>query len=178
MAKRIKLLSAFFTVSTILLFLIYNKTKNAFFLSCTITAGTFAYHFLMRLCVGWIIDHIMHNRANLNHPWYRLHKYESKLYTWLKIKKWKQRMPTYSPELFDTSNRSYAEIAQSMCQAEVVHECIMILSFLPVLAVPFFGAFWVFFLTSVAAAFYDSIFVMIQRYNRPRIIKLMQIKKY
>ena len=28
-------------------------------------------------------------------------------------------------------------------------------------------------LLATASAFYDSIFVMIQRYNRPRIIKLM-----
>ena len=176
MAKKIKLLATLFTVSTILLFFIYSNSKNPFWLSSTITAGTFSYHFLMRLCVGWIIDLIMHNRANLDNPWYQLHKFETKLYTWLKIKKWKRKMPTYSPELFDASKRSYAEIAQSMCQAEIVHECIMILSFLPVLLVPLFGAFWVFFLTSTAAAFYDSIFVMIQRYNRPRIIKLMYKK--
>ena len=36
------------------------------------------------------------------------------------------------------------------------------------------GEFWVFFITSLVAAIFDSIFVMLQRYNRPRIMKLLK----
>lgn len=176
MAKKMRLLAALFTGTAILFFIIYCKSRASFWLSSTITAGTFAYHLLMRLCVGWIIDRIMHNRANLDHTWFQPLKFESKLYNWLKIRKWKRTMPTYSPELFDASKRSYAEIAQAMCQAEIVHECNMLLSFLPVFTAIFWGDFWVFFLTSTAAALYDSIFVMMQRYNRPRIIRLIRKK--
>ena len=39
------------------------------------------------------------------------------------------------------------------------------------LASIFFGAFWVFFLTSLAGCLLDLGFVIIQRFNRPRILK-------
>ena len=63
-----------------------------------------------------------------------------------------------------------------MCGAEVVHEIIMVLSFIPLLfAIPF-GVFPVFFITSVIASLVDFVFVIVQRYNRPRIIKLIRHK--
>ena len=66
------------------------------------------------------------------------------------------------------------EIAQAMCQAELVHETIVILSFVPVAFSAVFGAFWVFLITSLCAAAFDLMFVIIQRYNRPRIIRLIK----
>ena len=165
------------TSAAILLTVSYTFLEYHFLLSVTITAWTFAYHFIMRLLVGWIINRIMHNQANCYHQWYKLKKFEIKLYRFLKIRKWKRKLPTYSPELFDTSKHSYIEIAQAMCQAEIVHECIIVLSFLPVFLAVFFGSFWVFLLTSIAAASFDSLFVMIQRFNRPRILKLAQQTK-
>jgi glycosyl-4,4'-diaponeurosporenoate acyltransferase len=38
--------------------------------------------------------------------------------------------------------------------------------------VPAFGAFWVFLITSVLSALMDLLFAIMQRYNRPRILKL------
>ena len=61
-----------------------------------------------------------------------------------------------------------------MCQAECVHETNIVLSFLPIFAVHWFGAAPVFIATSVCAAMIDLAFVIIQRYNRPRIVSLMQ----
>lgn len=55
-----------------------------------------------------------------------------------------------------------------MCQAELVHETNMALSFLPLIAVRWFGAFYVFLLTSVCGA----LFVIMQRYNRTRVVKI------
>ena len=83
-------------------------------------------------------------------------------------------MPTYNPTLFSLEDNSLEQIAKNMCQAEVVHEVIILCSFLPMLfAIPW-GEFWVFFITSLAAAIFDSVFVMLQRYNRPRIMKLLK----
>ena len=61
-----------------------------------------------------------------------------------------------------------------MCGAEIVHEVIMVLSFLPLLTVPFFGTFPVFLMTSALSALFDSIFVMAQRYNRPRLVRIYE----
>jgi hypothetical protein len=90
------------------------------------------------------------------------------------VKKWKGKMPTYDPSFFDHNLHSWDEIAQAMCQAELVHEMIFVLSFFPILASIRFDALWVFLITSVLAADYDAMFVMMQRYNRPRIIKLIK----
>ena len=61
-----------------------------------------------------------------------------------------------------------------MCGAEIVHELIMILSFLPMLTVPVFGSLPVFLITSVVSALFDSIFVMAQRFNRPRLVRIYE----
>ena len=139
----------------------------------TITFGTFFYHFAMRLAVGHGINAIMKNKADLHKGRYQLRPFEVRLYKALKVKRWKVFMPSYAPENFDPTRHSWAEIAQAMCQAELVHEVIIVLSFAPLLAAIPFGAFPVFLITSVLAAMYDLCFVIIQRFNRPRIMKLI-----
>lgn len=83
-------------------------------------------------------------------------------------------MPTYEPELFSIEKHTWDEIAQAMCQAEVVHEIICVLSYLPIFAASIFGELAVFVITSVLASLYDLSFVMMQRYNRPRIVRMIK----
>lgn len=139
-----------------------------------ITFGTCFYHFAMRLLVGYSLQAIMENRANYRKAWYQLRPFEAKLYQILKVKKWKGYMPTFDPTFFDTKLHSWDEIAQAMCQAEIVHEVIVILSFLPLFAAFLFGAFPVFLVTSLLAAGYDLSFVIMQRFNRPRIQRFIE----
>ena len=143
-------------------------------ISWAITFGTFFYHFAMRLLVGHIINGVMKNRADYTKGRYQLLGFEKKLYKKLKVKQWKGNFPTYDPALFDPKLHSWSEIAQAMCQAELVHEVIVLLSFLPLFAAIPFGSFYVFFITSLLAALFDLCFVVIQRYNRPRVLKLLQ----
>jgi len=147
--------------------------RHAWALPYTITFGTFFYHFAMRLLVGYGLDVWMGNKADYQRAWYQLRPFEAKLYRFLKVKKWKGKMPTYEPSVFDPKLRSWDAIAQAMCQAEIVHEVIIVLSFLPLLAAIPFGSFWVFLITSLLAAMFDLSFVIMQRFNRPRIIKLI-----
>ena len=143
-------------------------------ISFTITFGTCFYHFAMRLMVGYGLNRFMKNRADLNKRWYQLRPFEVQLYKALKVKRWKANMPTFDPSLFDPGLHSWNEIAQAMCQAEIVHEIITVLSFLPLLAAIPFGSFGVFLITSVLSALYDLSFVVMQRYNRPRIMKFIE----
>ena len=85
-------------------------------------------------------------------------------------------MATFDPTLFDPALHSWEEIAQAMCQAELVHEIIIVLSFIPLFAAIPFGAFPVFLVTSLLSAAYDLSFVIMQRYNRPRVVKLINKK--
>lgn len=142
--------------------------------SLTITAGTFAYHLLMRLVVGVLFDLTLDNRVNYCHGWFRLRSFEAGLYERLQVGRWKAGMPTYDPDAFDRHRHSWDEIVQAMCQAELVHEVIVVFSFVPVLASPWLGAAAVFVITSLLAAAFDMAFVIMQRYNRPRVLKIVE----
>ena len=95
----------------------------------------------------------------------------------LRVKTWKNKLPTYYPDLFDPSLHTLPEIAGAMCQAELVHEVIIPLSLLPILASHWFHAFPVFLLTSLAASLFDLLLVITQRYNRDRILRILNHKK-
>lgn len=139
------------------------------FLTLAITFGTTFYHIIMRLIVGALIP----NRFPYTAKWFQPIAFEKKLYRFLGIKRWKKQLPTYDPTLFSMENYTLEQIVGHMCQAEVVHEVIVLCSFIPLLFSLFFGTFGVFFVTSVAAAGIDILFVMLQRFNRPRLIRLM-----
>lgn len=156
--------------------LLYLYFRADWMKSCAITFGTFSYHFWMRLAVGFIIDRLMKNRADLKKAWYQPRKWEKNLYQRLRVKQWKQHIPTFVPESFSMEQHSADEIAQVMCQSEIVHEVIILLSFAPLLGAIPFGAFPVFLLTSIAAAMIDTVFVIVQRYNRPRVIRLAELQ--
>ena len=143
-------------------------------LACAITFGTTAYHFVMRLAVGYAVPRLTDYDFDYRHRWFRPRAWEAGFYKKLNIRRWKGKLPTYAPEQFSLTGNSLHRVIQNMCGAEIVHETIMILSFLPLLAVPVFGAFPVFFFTSLLSALYDSIFVMAQRYNRPRLVRIYE----
>ncbi len=162
-------------VLTALLVGIYSLFPLGWIESLTITAGTCFYHFAMRMFVGAAWSPFQQHNPHAR--WFREKPFEKKLYATLKVKKWKDRMPTYDPGTFDAKSRTLEEMVQAMCHSELVHETIIVLSFLPLLAAIPFGEFPVFFLTSLASAAFDLSFVIMQRYNRPRVLRLMKRKQ-
>ena len=72
-------------------------------------------------------------------------------------------------------NLTPAEMLRSMVQAETGHLMIMLLSFLPLLLIIPYGTAPVFIITSVLACMMEVPFVIIQRYNIPRIIRYMEL---
>jgi hypothetical protein len=95
-----------------------------------------------------------------------------KIYEKIKVKKWKDRMPTYDKELYVISKHSWDEILMAMCQSEIIHEVIVILSFIPLIAIIWFNEPLAFIITSILSALFDLMFVVMQRYNRSRILRL------
>lgn len=174
MKKNMIIISVITVTGTLLFTILYLLIKLPLFLTLAITFGTTAYHFVMRLIVGFVFNILLKNKADYSKRRYQIRPWEKKLYKKLKVKKWKKYMPTFVPELFDTNKHSLDEIAQAMCQAELVHETIIILSFAPLLFTIWFGDFWIFLITSILAAMFDLCFVIMQRYNRPRIIRLIK----
>ena len=176
MAKIVKGIAAFSLAATVILAISYKVTSSGILLPLAITSGTIAYHFVMRLMVGLAFHATMRNKADYRKRWYQVSKREMAVYEKLKVKQWKRRMPTYDPALFDPRLHTWEEIVQAMCQAELVHETIAVLSFLPILAGIWFGEYPVFIVTSVLSAACDMVFVIMQRYNRQRVTKLLNRK--
>lgn len=177
MARLIRTTAILTVAVTIFFSALYRVTRTSLYLTLSITFGTLAYHIVMRLIVGEAFDRFMNNRADYRKAWYQVKPWEEKLYRILRVKQWKKYMPAYDGRSFDPQLHSWDEIAQATCLAELVHETNVVLSFLPILMSIRFGALSVFVITSVLSAALDMSFVILQRYNRPRVIRYMENKK-
>ena len=152
---------------------VFIVTKNDIAEAVAITVGVTLYHFAMRLAVGTAVNAIMKNKAEHNNVWFREKAFEEKLYKLMRVRKWKKFLPTYSPDTFDTYTKTVEELIGATCQAELVHEIIMPLSLLPIIFTPFLGGAAALIITSVIATLFDSLFVILQRYNRPKLVRVM-----
>ena len=169
--RAIMIAAAFLSGALTLLFALLHRCFAAgWLLSTTITFFTIFYHFAMRLAVGALVP----NRFSYRSGWFQPKKFEAGLYKKLQVKKWKDHMPTYDPRLFSLKENTPEAMIQNMCQAEVVHEIIILLSFIPLLFSIVWDTFGVFLVTSLLSALLDLTFVIMQRYNRPRILRLTQ----
>lgn len=177
MAKTMKGIALLSVLLTAIFAVLYMGTESGGALTLAITFGTISYHFVMRLFVGFAVNLVLHNHVDYEKKWFRVSAAEERLYQKLKVKQWKGKLGTYDPDCFDSRIHTWEEIAGAMCQAELVHEVIIVLSFLPVTAAVPFGALPVFVITSLLAACVDAAFVMIQRYNRPRVVRLVKLSK-
>lgn len=147
------------------------------------TAGTTCYHFAMRLCIGFAVEKAMTSRKKVNFDgvWFREHKWEPKLYRLLRVRKWAKRVPTFKPEQFDARARSPEQLAHQTCLSELVHELIVVCGYFSLLFCLFFenplANLAPFLITAILAGLYDMQFVILQRYNRPKILRLMRRKE-
>lgn len=145
-------------------------------LTLFITFATFLYHLAIRLAIGGILNRLTAGGVNYKAAWFRQSRLEERLYRRLKVHKWKLRLPTYVPEKFSLKENTLEQIASNMCCAELVHEVNVAVSFVPVILsiiMPVLrDTILVFVLTSAAAALFDALFVIIQRYNRPRLLRM------
>ena len=177
MKKKMIILMLVFLTGLFAFGIAYYFVRIGILLTFAITFGTCFYHFAMRLAVGHGIDAIFHNKMNYERRWFRERKFESKLYNFLRVKKWKKHVPTYNPESYDLRKHSIEEVIQVTCQAEVVHEINMLLSYVPIILIIWFGSLAAFLITSIVACCIDGVFVILQRYNRPRLMNILRRKK-
>lgn len=165
---------ALLAIGTACFSLIFVKSHNAVCFSLAITCGTFTYHTAMRFAMGWVVGR---HRVPVNPQgrWFRPHTWEPGLYARLGVKRWKHRVPSYKP--YDMHGDLQAVVMQ-MCRNELAHEVMAVLSFVPLLFCLFcddpVANLPVFLITSVLAAVADLIPVILQRYNRPRLQRLLR----
>ena len=155
---------------------IFLGTKTPVFFTLGIVAMTICYHFTVRLVIGGLFEFFLKNDVNYRRKWFEPRDFEENLYKKLRVKKWKNFLPTADEDLFSLEKRTPVQVVKAGCQAELVHECCAAAGLLSMfLAIPF-GYFWVFFATSIVAALCDLAFVTIQRFNRPRLLKYIERK--
>ena len=133
------------------------------------------YHFGVRIIMG-NVSKLLKKHISYKQKWFKERKFEKKLYKILKVKNWKDKALTYNPESFSLENHSLDEIANTMAKSEVDHWINEAISVSTIFFSLIWGEFWIFLITALAAMIFDSQFIIIQRYNRPRIVKLIERK--
>lgn len=146
---------------------------NLIFLWTGITAFTITYHFWGRIILG-NVSKLFRKNINYKQWWFKERKFEKKLYEVLKVKKWKGKALTYNPEQFDLKQNSLEQILNTMIKSEVDHWINEVISIISMFFGLIWGETWIFVLTAIAAMIFDGQFIVIQRYNRPRVIKILE----
>ena len=164
-------------ISTVCFMLYYrNICRNKIILWTGITAFTIMYHFWVRIIMG-NVSKIFKRHINYKQGFFKERKFEKRFYEFLHVKDWKGKALTYNPESFSLKEHSLEEIANTMTKSEVDHWINEVISLSTLLfAIPW-GAFGIFLITAIAAMIFDSQFIIIQRYNRPRIVKILEKRK-
>lgn len=153
---------------------IFLTNRKPLFFTLGIIALTICFHFTIRLVIAGLIDYKLKNRVDYTKKWFEPREFEQKLYKALRVKKWKDIMPTADENNFSLKKHTFEEILMAGCQAEIVHEACAVSGFLTMFfAIPF-GYWWVFLITSIGGALFDMVFVVIQRFNRPRLMKIVE----
>ena len=174
MGKLLRKVIFIFAALCIIMIGILFLTNQKIFKLISLICGLISFHLAIRVYVGEFIDKIFKNQMNYKLWWFKEHFLEKPLYKLLRVRKWKNHMPTYDPDLFDITKHTYKEILMAMCQAEVVHEVNIMLGFVPLIFAFFMPEFFLFLLiTCIFSGMIDSIFVMMQRYNKPRIRRIV-----
>ena len=160
-------------------FILYygNKTESTVVLGTGVVAIVIVYHFWVRIIMG-NVSKLFRKNINYKQWWFKEHRFEKGLYKLLRVKKWKDKTFTYNPGDFDLKNKSLEEIANIMSKSEVDHwinELISVCSLLFALIWPNF--FIALVISAICAMIFDSQFIIIQRYNRPRIVKALEHQK-
>ncbi len=163
-------------ITSIICFSMYYRgiSTNYLVLLIGIVTFTIMYHFWVRIIMG-NVSKLFKKHINYKQGFFKERKFEKGLYNFLRVKDWKGKALTYNPESFSLKEHSLEEIANTMTKSEVDHWINEIISLTSIL----FSFIWpelflAFLISAIVAMIFDSQFIIIQRYNRPRVINLLE----
>lgn len=162
-------------ITSIICFILYYKgiCKRGVILWTGITAFTIMYHLWVRIIMG-NVSKLFKKQLSYEQWWFKERKFEKNLYEFLRVKDWKNRALTYNPESFSLKTNSLEDIANTMTKSEVDHWINEVISLSTLLFALMWGELWIFLITAIVAMIFDSQFIIIQRYNRPRVKKILE----
>lgn len=148
--------------------------ENGVILWTGIVSFMILYHFGLRIFMGKVTKRF---NINYNHPWYKHRRFEEWIYKCIMIRKWKDKVLTFEPELYDVKNRTLDQLATTMSKSELDHWINEIISMVSILFALLWGQWAIFISTAVIAMLFDAQFIVVQRYNRPIVLKLIERQK-
>ncbi|MBE6678985.1 MAG: hypothetical protein E7598_00515 [Ruminococcaceae bacterium] len=161
-------------IAAICFTLYYSGTyKNDLILWCGIVSFMILYHFGLRILMGEVTKRF---KINYLHPFYKERRFEKSLYKLLKVRKWKDKVLTFEPENYDFKNRTLEQLATTMSKSELDHWINEVISVFSILFIFIWGCPPAFLISAVAAMLFDAQFIIVQRYNRPVVLRLMNRK--
>jgi len=165
-------------IASIICFYLYygNVHKTETILWIGIIAFTIMYHFWVRIIMG-NVSKLFKKHINYKQWWFKEKGFEKGLYKLLRVKEWKDKALTYNPESFSLKQHPLEEIANTMVKSEVDHWINELISLSTLLFIIPWGRTWAFVISAMAAMIFDSQFIIIQRYNRPRILKVLEMEE-
>ena len=152
-------------------FILMSNTHKNVFLTLGITSMTICYHFTMRLVIGSVMARISLSQFDPDSFRFRERGFERKLYKALRVKKWKKFAPTYDDNLFDLTKNPIDNVIGETCRAESVHWLCAAAGLASIALTSVFGSLIAFLITGIISALVDMVFIVIQRYNRPRLMR-------
>ena len=134
---------------------------------------TIMYHFWVRIIMGNVLK-LFKKHITYKQYFFREKKFEKKFYDFIKVKSWKDKVLTYAPQEFDLKANSLETVANNMAKAELDHWINSLIS----ISTIFFGyisnVFWPFIVSAIFAMAFETQFIVLQRYNRPRVVKIIE----
>ena len=159
-------------LSAVCFFIYYSKTfENEIILWVGIVSFMILYHFGLRILMGNVTKFFGVSREM---SIFRQRSFEKKIFKLLRIREWKDKVLTFDPASFDFKNRTLSQLADTMARSELDHWINEIISVVSIFFFLIWGCFPAFFITAVAAMIFDAQFILVQRYNRPIVLRLME----
>ncbi len=161
-----------FILSAVCFVLFYGGyTHSGIVLWSGVVSFMILYQFGLRILFGKITDHI---KFNYRHPFFTRKSFEVKLYKLLKVRKWKDKVLTFNPDAYNFKERTLHELASTMAKSETDHWINVAISIGGIFFSLIWGLFPVFLITAILAILFDAQFIIVQRYNRPVVLRLME----
>lgn len=149
------------------------KTESKVILWVGIVTFTIMYHFWVRIIMGNVLK-LFKKNITYKQSFFKEKKFEKKIYNTIHVKDWKDKVLTYAPAEFDLKENSLETVANNMAKAELDHWINSLIS----ISTIFFGLIWdaylPFIISAIFAMVFETQFIILQRYNRPRVVKLLE----
>ena len=149
---------------------LFFHTQNKLAYYAALFLGYIAIHFLVMFFSAPIVQMVFQKKFDYDSFWFRPKAFEKKLYQILKVKKWKSIVPTYDKREYALKEEELEQVIHNMCHAEVTHEVIMLTGYFPVLLGQQISHWGILLMMSFLFSLVHLPFI--QRYNRPRVIRL------